>query len=131
MYRRPEEVHHAFAQAFGSGDLDAVVAPYEMRAALVPGSGQLVRGHDAIRASLAEFLANRLRFSLQLEQVVQADDIALLVSSWTMTSTTPAGDSIAWSGRTSDVVRRQQDGTWRLVIDHPYGGAQSDTRRLA
>jgi ketosteroid isomerase-like protein len=95
------------------------------------GIRPLVRGRDAIRASLADFLANPSHFTLRLEQVVETDDIALLVSSWTLTGTTPDGDAIELCGRTSDVVRRQRDGTWRLVIDHPYGGVPTHTTESA
>jgi len=94
VYRRPEHIHHALAQAYGSADLNALMALFEDDATLVPASGLLVRGRDAIRASLARFLANPSQFTLRLEQVVEANDIALLVSSWTLTGTTPAGAAI-------------------------------------
>lgn len=131
MYRRPEDIHHALAQACGSADLNALMALFEEGATLVPASGPLVRGSDAIRASLAGFLANPSQFTLRLEQVVEADDIALLVSSWTLTGTTPTGDAIEFCGRTSDVVRRQLDGSWRLVIAHPYGAVQAEAAESA
>jgi ketosteroid isomerase-like protein len=36
------------------------------------------------------------------------------------------GNAIALAGQTSDVVRRQTDGTWLLIIDNPYGAAAAD-----
>lgn len=126
MHCRPEDVHHALAQAYGSGDLDALMALFEEGAALVPMSGEVVHGRDAIRNQFAILLANRSQFVLGLEQVVEAGDVTLLVSRWTVISATPTGHATELSGRTSDVVRRQRDGTWRLVIDHPYGGLRAE-----
>ena len=31
------------------------------------------------------------------------------------------GSEVNLTGQTSDVVRRQPDGTWLLVIDNPFG----------
>ncbi|HAF12136.1 MAG TPA: hypothetical protein DCK99_00285 [Blastocatellia bacterium] len=40
---------------------------------------------------------------------------------WTLTGTDPSGGAVEMAGQTSDVVRRQPEGTWLLVIDIPYG----------
>ena len=31
------------------------------------------------------------------------------------------GSEVRQTGRTTDVLRRQEDGVWRLVIDNPWG----------
>jgi ketosteroid isomerase-like protein len=33
------------------------------------------------------------------------------------------GVEVEMAAQTSDVLRRQDDGTWRFVIDNPYGSA--------
>jgi ketosteroid isomerase-like protein len=33
------------------------------------------------------------------------------------------GNPVELHGTTSELVRRQPDGTWKYVIDHPFGGA--------
>jgi ketosteroid isomerase-like protein len=48
-------------------------------------------------------------------------EIALLFSDWTLSATDPDGHAIEMAGRTSDVARRQSDGSWLFVIDDPYG----------
>jgi ketosteroid isomerase-like protein len=48
-------------------------------------------------------------------------DSALLHSAWTLATTGPDGVPINMAGTTADVVRRQADGTWRFVIDNPWG----------
>ncbi len=120
--RKPEEIHELFAQAYQAGDLEGILALYETEATFVLQSGERVRGHAAIREALRNFLVAKPRFELQQEQVVQADDIALIISRWTIDGASPDGQPARMEGRTADVARRQPDGRWLVVIDHPYGG---------
>lgn len=119
--RTPEEVHELFAKHFSAGDLEALLALYESGAKLVPQAGPAVSGLAAIREAMSGFLALKPQFDLQLKKAFQADDIALLFSTWTLKGTDSAGGPIEMAGQTSDVVRRQPDGTWLLVIDIPFG----------
>lgn len=54
---------------------------------------------------------------------IQANDIALIFSDWSLTMTGPDGQPSELKGQTSDVLRRQPDGNWRIVIDSPFGAA--------
>jgi ketosteroid isomerase-like protein len=62
-------------------------------------------------------------FTSQVRQVFEADNLPLSFPDWTLTGTGPNGETIEMSGQTSDVLRKQPDGTWRFVIDDPYGSA--------
>jgi len=119
--RKPEEVHRLFAQAFNAGDSNAIMSLYEPDAILVPQPGQMVRGHAAIRQALTGFLAMKPRFAFQSGKTLESNDIALLFSKWTLMGTGPDGSAVALTGQTTDVVRRQKDGTWLLAIDNPFG----------
>ena len=119
--RKPEEVDKAFAQAFSSGDLEALVALYEPGATLVPQQGQTVTGTDAIREALQGFLSLCGEFRIEVKSVVHAGDLALVRSDWSLVGTAPGGCMVNLAGRGAEVVRRQPDGTWRYVIDNPFG----------
>jgi uncharacterized protein (TIGR02246 family) len=119
--RTPEEVHELFAEYFSAGDLDGIVSLYEPDATFVPQPGQTVTGTSAIREALKGFLALKGELVMQPARVIQADDTALLFSKWTLSGTGPDGNAVELAGHTSDVVRRQADGTWLMVIDNPYG----------
>ena len=112
-----------WAETFVAGDLDALVALYEADALLVAQPGEVVTGVEAIREALRAFLATEPSFNLEVREVLQAGDIALSFADWTLVGTGPDGEPIEMSAQTSDVLRRQPDGTWRFVIDNPYGSA--------
>ena len=81
----------------------------------------MATGIEAIRQALSGFLALEPKFEGRFKQAFQAGDIALVFSEWALSATDPDGNSIEMAGRTTDVVRRQADGTWLFVIDDPYG----------
>ncbi len=85
--------------------------------------GQVVTGQTAIGEALRGFLATQGRFELHFERAFVARDVALLFSRWMLRATAPDGKPLTLAGQTSDVVRRQADGTWLVAIDNPYGGA--------
>lgn len=115
--RTPQELHQALAAAYNRKDVDGLLALFEPDASLVPRPGQLARGTDEIRRALADFV--ELGGSMRVEKVhvVEAGAAALSRTVW----------SISHGGRTSvqangsEVVRRQADGSWRFVVDHPFG----------
>ncbi len=119
--RSPEEVHQLWFSTMNAGDLDAVMELYEPDATVVPQPGEVVTGTDAIREVMQGFLALQPRFELRPRQVLVTGDVALLMSDWTMQATGPDGSPVQMTATTSDVVRRQTDGSWRVAIDNPYG----------
>lgn len=119
--QQPEDMYGAFAAVFNAGDLDALVALYEPEALLVPEPGRTVRGHAAIREALQGFLALKGTMTIQPIAILTAGDLALTHGQWTLSATGPDGQPITLGGKTAEVLRRQPDGTWRLVIDNPYG----------
>jgi ketosteroid isomerase-like protein len=113
----------AYQSAFNRGDLDTLMALYEPEASLVLEPGQVAAGASAIRASLGGYLALKSRLEIDLEAltVVAGADLALVSGPWTLSGTGPDGAPLTMSGRSADVLRRQPDGTWRWVIDAPFG----------
>jgi ketosteroid isomerase-like protein len=52
--------------------------------------------------------------------------MAFYCSDWSMSATDAKGNLIQMKGRTSDVLRRQADGTWLVAFDNPWGTAILD-----
>ena len=120
--RTPEDTHKLWADRCNAGDLDGLIALYEPGAVLMPQPGQTVSGHASIREALQGLLALRPTFSGEFQRALQAGDLALVFTRWTLNGTAPDGSHVSLSGQTSDVVRRQSDGTWLFAIDNPFGG---------
>jgi len=117
----PGQMHELFAKYFNSKDVDGLVSLYEPHAALVSAPGEVSRGTDQIRASLESFLA--LDVSIEFGEpviIVETDDLALTHGTWKLVTKdgTPAGEAA-----TAEVVRRGADGTWRYILDNPWGTA--------
>lgn len=122
--QRVEDVVRAFQDAFNRRDLDALLALYEPEAAFVPQPGQVVSGPAALKEALGAFLAlnGQLEIAeIEPQHIAQSGDLALVSETWKIAGTGPNGEPVALSGRTTDVLRRQPDGTWRWVIDAPFG----------
>jgi uncharacterized protein (TIGR02246 family) len=115
----PEALMRGFADRLNAGDLDGLVTLYEPSAVFEPQPGVVVHGHAAIRHALDELLAIGPTITAETVQVLAADDLALVVNQWAMTGTAPDGTDVRQEGRSADVVRRQPDGRWLVVVDKP------------
>lgn len=118
---RPEEAHRLFAEAFNAGDLEALLALYEPGAKLAPQPGQVVEGLAAIREALQHLLALEGKMTIETQYAIEAGDITLLRGRWRLTGSGPNGQPVEMQGNSTEVVRRQADGSWLYVIDHPFG----------
>lgn len=118
----PEQVIEQFSHHLNGGDLDALVALYEPGAAFVAEPGVVLKGRDAIRKALQGFLALNPTIAGRIQGVVETDGVALVVNRWRLEGTGSEGSRVEMSGLSADVVRRQPDASWRVLIDDPWGG---------
>src|SRR5437867_8138921 len=116
---RPEDMAQSFAEAFNSGNVDAVLALYESNAVLVAPPGQLASGIDAIREALQGFLVLKGKLAIESRYCIRAGDTALTSSKWSLRGTGPDGKPIEMGAKSAEVVRRQTDGRWLYILDHP------------
>jgi uncharacterized protein (TIGR02246 family) len=116
----PANIHILFQDAFNAGDIDSLVALYEPNAVLVV-KGQPVIGQQLIRTAYEGVLARRPRMTLKTHSTVTFDSsLAVLHGDW-IVEPAPADETGSTTrGLSTEVVRRQPDGSWRFVIDNPY-----------
>jgi uncharacterized protein (TIGR02246 family) len=114
---QPSDLHERVESAFNDGDLDALVELYEPDACMLGEDGTVASGIDAIRAVWTGFTALGGRIAMTTRYAVEVDDIAMLSNTWVF----EMGGAPVASAVTAEVARRQPDGTWRYVIDNPYG----------
>ena len=72
-------------------------------------------GLEAIRSVWAGFVALGGRITMTTRFAVELGDLALLSNAWSF-----EGGGMSFGSVTAEVARRQPDGTWRYVIDHPF-----------
>jgi uncharacterized protein (TIGR02246 family) len=119
----PEALHRALADAFNRNDLDELSSLYDDQATLVPQPGTAVTGAKAVRAALAGFLSLSPRETfVQTLNVVLSGDFALTRSHWGLKGTGPSGAPVVIEHHGVEVMRRQEDGTWRFLVDDPFAG---------
>jgi len=53
--------------------------------------------------------------------VIQTSDIALINTEWSFNGIGPDGKAVTIIGKATDVLRRQSDGNWWILIDNPWG----------
>jgi ketosteroid isomerase-like protein len=94
---------------------------YEPAAAFAALPGALAHGLPGVRESLAGFIAMKGTLDLKVTRVLETSDLALVVGVWSFTGTGPDGDPVKLAGHSADELRRQADGSWRFVIDNPWG----------
>jgi uncharacterized protein (TIGR02246 family) len=113
------DIHPAVEAGVNEQDLEALVALYDRDAAMVVLDGSTVTGEDAIREQWAGVLEMKGRMTVRSRYAIEVGDLAILSNEWTLT----AGDE-SLSAVTAEVARRQPDGGWLYVVDHPFASME-------
>jgi uncharacterized protein (TIGR02246 family) len=120
--RTPEGVIRIFADRLNEGDVEGALQLYEPGASFVAEPGTTVTGREGIRKALERFAALRPTLTGDIQGVREGGDVALVLNRWHLMGEGPDGP-VEMSGTSVDVLRRQPDGSWRVVIDDPWGGS--------
>jgi uncharacterized protein (TIGR02246 family) len=112
--------------AINRGDLTAMLKFFEEDAVLVVQAlaeqpARIARGKVAISEAYEGFFSLKPMLRREAQQIVEAGDIAFHCSKWTLTATSPDGKKVDRTGVSSDVLRKQSDGRWLVLIYNPYG----------
>jgi ketosteroid isomerase-like protein len=104
-------IHPLVQDAFNRGDVDGLANLYEINALLVIG-GRRMEGREAIRQAYRDALAQGGQMKLETRSIIESPaGIAVLHGEWSI------GPDRC--GLSTEIVRKQPDGTWLFVIDTP------------
>jgi uncharacterized protein (TIGR02246 family) len=117
----PEQVLATIVEGINSGNLEMLLDLYEPAAAFAQQPGRLAHGLSGVCESLDGFIGMQGKLDLKVARVLEVDDLALVVGEWSFSGTAPDGEPVTLAAKNADVLRRQADGSWRFVIDNPWG----------
>ncbi len=120
---KPEECDLLLFEALETGDLDAAAALYEPDAIFVVSPDQVITGHAAIREFLQGIIASNATGKLDAVTAVPSADGSIAFTRAKGRSTSPDADGkpVTTQFHSIEVVRKQPDGSWRIIIDDPNG----------
>ncbi len=109
--RDPQELEPSLIARAHAADVEGMVALYEPNAVVAIGEGKFARGVDEINKYFTDLLAAGFVFHAgEQHPAIRNGQLALTSSRY------PNGTF------SSEVARRQEDGTWLWIIDYPTIG---------
>jgi ketosteroid isomerase-like protein len=114
-------IHPAVEAGVNNQDIDGLMALYAEDANMILVDGSVVTGLPAIREEWSGILAMDGHMTIRSRYAIAAGDLAVLSNQWTFEV---GGEQL--SSVTAEVARRQPDGGWLYVVDHPYAGSEPE-----
>jgi ketosteroid isomerase-like protein len=119
--RTPLELITTLLDARGRGDVEAAVACFEADATMVIEPDHIERGDAAIRRFTKSTFA--LPVTMLARRIVDGRDVALHVGKWRLDMASHGSEAQQIVGCTTDILRKQIDGSWLVAIHNPWGSA--------
>jgi uncharacterized protein (TIGR02246 family) len=115
--KRAEDAHRALEEAYNTGDLAAVLNMYDVNGIIVAEPGNPVSGKEKFESAVKAILSIKGKMAIKTVYCLQAADVAVGRSEWSIKD----GHEVKVSAKGVEVMKRQPDGTWKVLIDHAFG----------
>ena len=122
--REPEDWPGVFERYVVAGNLDAVLELYDPEARFITPTGETIFGPHRIREMVAGLIRTTKRMKSRVRKVVKVGDVAILYTDFERTELDARGVPVEIHDRAIEVLRRQADGGWRLIVGDPNGRAR-------
>jgi uncharacterized protein (TIGR02246 family) len=125
---KPEDCDRLLMEAMEKGDIERTIDLYEPDAVLLTESGEVMKGRDAIRKHNEEFISLKTKTTIDEIRTTVSGDGSIATTRMKCISVfldRESGNQMRLLTNTLEVVRKQSDGTWRFVIDDPFGGTRA------
>jgi ketosteroid isomerase-like protein len=90
---------------------------YDSTGIIVPEPGKPVTGQTKFEEAVKAILSIKGQMEIRTVYCLQTGNIAVGRSEWSITD----GEEVKVSAKGIEVMRRQDDGSWKIVIDHAFG----------
>jgi ketosteroid isomerase-like protein len=115
--KRAEDAHTTLAAAFNTGDVATVMSMYDVTGIIVPEPNKPVSGRQQFEDSIKAILSIKGKMEIKTVYCLQTGNIALGRSEWSITD----GNEVKVAAKGIEVMQRQTDGTWKIIIDQAFG----------
>ena|SRR5690349_8657173 len=115
--KNAQDVHSSLAAAYNSGDLNTVMSIYDGRGIIVADPANPASGQEKFEAAVKNILAIKGTMQIKTVYCLEVGDVAVGRSEWSITEN--GTTKVAAKG--IELLKRQSDGTWRVLIDHAFG----------
>ncbi len=105
-----------FVERMLAGDAAGLAQLYSADGVLMPPNHPIVSGQSGIEDYLGAF-PKATRFSASNDEIDGRDDLAYVRGSYEMTVEAEGGESIDVRGTYLEIRKRQDDGSWPIVVD--------------
>jgi ketosteroid isomerase-like protein len=119
--KRAEDAHRTLADAFNTGDVNTVLNMYDFNGIIVPEPDKPVSGKEKFSDAIKSILAIKGKMEIKTVYCLQTGDLAVGRSEWNITD----GKEVKVSAKGIEVMKRQSDGGWKIVIDHAFGALEN------
>jgi ketosteroid isomerase-like protein len=117
----PKEFLNLQVEEFNKGNVSFLMTLYENDPCFASKLRQVVKDLEGTHQSLQSFIDMRGKLEAKVKRVLQASDLALIITKWSINGTESDGKPTNLTGRGMVVLRQQSDGTWHIVIENPWG----------
>ena len=126
--RAVQEVDRELSRSSEARDIDAFTALLDTDTVFVSESGPPARGREAVRVKWAQFFAPAgpsLTWEPYEGEVSSQGDLGYTRGKFLFQGKDGAGKPVTERGEYLSIWRKQQDGTWRLVVDSSLPAADA------
>ena len=120
-FATPEDLLNFQVEEFNKGNIDFLMTLYENDACFIIKPGQIVEDKELLRKAFHDFIDRGAKLDARAKRVYHVNNLALLITDWSLSGREPDGTPINLTGRGTIVFRRQADNTWLMVIENPWG----------
>jgi ketosteroid isomerase-like protein len=115
--------HKTLAAAFNTGDANVILNMYDFSGIIVPEPNKPVSGKAKFVEAINSILAIKGTMEIKTVYCLQTGDVAVGRSEWNITD----GKEVKISAKGIEVMKRQSDGAWKIIIDHAFGALENLT----